>query len=284
MTGVRRVLGGAVLVLALLLPGIAAAQDRAQTLADIRQELSVLFVELQRLQRELSTTGGASGVQASGSILQRVDAIEAEIRRITALTEELQIRIDSVVRDGTNRVGDLEFRLCELEPDCDIATLGETPNLGGVEPSASAPPITAPPGSDAGTEGGPQLAVAERDDFDRAQAAFDAGDYAAAAEAFAAFTQTYPGGPLSAEAHFLRGDAEAQQSNWSQAARAYLDSFTSAPDGERAPQALTRLGLTLGRLGQMEEACVTLGEVALRYPGDPAVADAENARSQLGCM
>jgi peptidoglycan-associated lipoprotein len=36
---------------ALILAGPALAQDRTQTLADIRQELSVLFVELQRLGR-----------------------------------------------------------------------------------------------------------------------------------------------------------------------------------------------------------------------------------------
>jgi hypothetical protein len=72
-------------------------------------------------------------------MLQRMDALEAEIRRLASLTEDLQIRVDSVVRDGTNRVGDLEFRLCELEADCDIASLGETPNLGGVEPSGRRP-------------------------------------------------------------------------------------------------------------------------------------------------
>jgi TolA-binding protein len=125
-------------------------------------------------------------------MLQRMDALEAEIRRLAALTEDLQIRVDSVVRDGTNRVGDLEFRLCELEADCDIASLGETPNLGGVEPSGAAPVISSGP-IDQGT--GPQLAVAEQDDFDRARAAFEAGDYAAASAALLAFTQTYPGGP-----------------------------------------------------------------------------------------
>jgi hypothetical protein len=81
-------------------------------------------------------------------MLQRMDAIEAEIRRLTALTEDLQIRVDSVVRDGTNRVGDLEFRLCELETDCDISSLGETPNLGGVEPSGAAPVISSGPDRD----------------------------------------------------------------------------------------------------------------------------------------
>jgi tol-pal system protein YbgF len=236
-------------------------------------------VELQRLGQELNTTGGASGTGASGSMLQRMDALEAEIRRLAALTEDLQIRVDSVVRDGTNRVGDLEFRLCELEPDCDIGSLGETPNLGGVEPSGAAPGISVTPD----TGSGPQLAVAEQDDFDRARAAFEAGDYAAASAALTAFTQTYPGGPLSAQAHFLRGEAEARQDAWSAAARAYLDSFSAAPDGEIAPAALTALGRALGRLGQVEEACLTLQEVAVRYPGDAAVAAAEAERFNLGC-
>jgi tol-pal system protein YbgF len=125
--------------------------------------------------------------------------------------------------------------------------------------------------------------VAERDDFDRARAAFEAGDYAAAATALEAFTQTYPGGPLSAQAHFLRGEAEARQDAWNRAARAYLDSFTAAPDGELAPAALLALGRSLGRLGQVEEACVTLAEIAVRYPGDPAVSAAESERFNLGC-
>jgi tol-pal system protein YbgF len=149
-----------------------------------------------------------------------------------------------------------------------------------VEPTGAAPVL---PDAAPGSGDGPQLAVAEQDDFDRARAAFEAGDYAAAAQALEAFTQTYPGGPLSGEAHFLRGEAEARQENWSRAARAYLDSFTASPDGDRAPSALTRLGVSLGRLGQVEEACVTLAEVAVRYPGDPAVAEAEAERASLGC-
>ena len=54
-----------------------AAQDRDQTLADIRQDLTVLFVEVQKLKRELSTTSGP-GVNLSGTnIPNRVDLLEA---------------------------------------------------------------------------------------------------------------------------------------------------------------------------------------------------------------
>ena len=108
------------LILALfvgLCPPIAMAQDRTQSLADIRQELSVLFVEMQRLRGELNTTGGAMGAGGGGTVLARIDAIEAELRRLNDQTEQLQHRVERVVADGTNRIGDLEFRLCELTPD-----------------------------------------------------------------------------------------------------------------------------------------------------------------------
>lgn len=261
----------------------AAAQDRTQTLADIRQELTVLFVELQRLRTELSTTGGAQSSVPSGDLLTRLDALEAELRRLSGASEALELRVDRVVRDGTTRVGDLEFRLCELETDCDIATLSETTTLGGGDLPASGN-AALPPVQGSGTapaEG--SLAVAEQSDFDRAQAAFDAGDYAQAAQLFAAFTETYPGGPLSAEAHFLRGEAHVQQANWSQAARAFLDSFSGSPESPRAPQALVRLGTSLAELGQLEEGCLTLVEVERRYPTAPSVVDAQRAMAGLRC-
>lgn len=264
------------LVLALPAPA-ALAQSRSETLADIRQELSVLWVDIQRLRTELSTTGGAGGT-AGGSTLERLDAIEGELRRLTSATETLQIRVDSIVTDGTNRIGDLEFRLCELEDECDIGSLGDTPTLGGGAAPAAAPALPATTGSN-----GPRLAEAEQSDFDRAMALYEAGDFAGAAQGFEAYTDTYPGGALSAEAHFWRGEAEARQGAWSRAARAYLASFSGAPDAPRAPESLYRLGTSLNELGQRDEACLTLGEVEVRYPSSPTVLDARAAMTRVGC-
>lgn len=268
-----------ILALALgLCPPLALAQDRAQSLADIRQELTILFVEMQRLRAELNTTGGAMGSGGDGSMLNRVDAIEAELRRLNAATDALQMRVDRVVADGTNRVGDLEFRLCELTPDCRIGDLPPTPPLGGETAQTGA--VATPPTA----SGGANLAVAEQSDFDRARSAFEAADYAQAAQLFEAFTQTYPGGPLSSEAHFLRGQSEARQGSWNRAARAYLDSFTADASGPHSPAALLNLGVSLGELGQRDEACLTLAEVVSRYPGTPSAAESASVRGRLGCM
>ena len=67
------------------------------------------------------------------------------------------------------------------------------------------------------------------------------------------------------------------------AARAYLEAFSGAPDGPRAPVSLLRLGAALGLLGQTQEACVTLAEVGTRFPAAPEAAEAATAMQGLGC-
>jgi len=270
---------GTVLCLALALP--AAAQDRDQTLADIRQELSVLWVEMQRLKRELVTTGGPQVNIQGTSIPDRVNSMEAELTRLISRTEELQNRIDRIVTDGTNRIGDLEFRLVELEGG-DVSQLGETTTLGGIEVERRpAPPLPAPA---PGGSGGPELAMSEQADFEQAKTALDRGEYERAADQLSTFTQTYPGSPLSGEAHFWRGEALTAVGDASAAARAYLDSFSGDPQGVMAPDALLQLGLTLDKLGQRQESCVMLGEVTARFPSSAASVEAQTARGSMGCV
>ena len=260
-------------------PRVALAQD-SETLADIRQQLSVLYVELQSLKRELSTTGSPVGVNTSGTTLQRIDAIETELQRLTGRTERLEQRIDRVVQDGTNRVGDLEFRLVELEGG-DVSALGETTTLGGdvVTPVAPAVPSLADGNSDAVSE----LAVGERADFDRAWAALEGGDAQSAADQFDAFLGTYPGSPLEAEAHLRRGQAFEALDRMTVAARSYLDSYSLYPQSAVADQALYNLGRALGALDKVSEACVTLGEVETRHPGSAMIGPAQAEMQALGC-
>lgn len=264
-----------VISVALILPGLAAAQD--QTLADLRQDLSVLLTEVQSLRRELSTSGPSSIDLGGTSALQRIDAMESELRRLTGRAEEVENRVNRVVADGTNRVGDIEFRLCEVEPGCDIGALGSTGTLGGETGSA---PVAAAP---APVTGGAELAVGEQQDFDRAKEALDSGSFRSAADLFQTFAQTYTGGPLTGEAHYYRGQALAGLGDTAEAARAYLDSFSGAPAGARAADALTQLGVSLGALGQTADACLTLAEVETRFPGSSAVIEAQVARQSLPC-
>lgn len=276
------------LAAALAAAGGAYAQDKAASLAEIRGELESLAAQIQSLKSEL-VNGGPAAMQAAGgaSALDRMNALEAELSRLTSQTEKLQIRVEKVVADGTNRVGDLEFRLCELEKGCDTANLPITASLGGpAEGGAVAAPAPTAPAGGSTDPAAPkvELAMNEQSDFDAAKAKMDAGDFAGASAAFGAFVQNYPGGPLTGDAQFLKAEALSKSGDTAGAARAYLGAFSGAPTGPRAPAALLRLGAALGLLGQTQDACVTLHEVPVRFPTAPEAAEAQSTMQKLGCQ
>jgi tol-pal system protein YbgF len=271
------------------LPAVAqdGTQGGAQTLADIKVELDQLMAQFNSLKTELVTTGAASAGAGGGDALQRMDAIEAELTRLTARAEEIELKLNRVAADGTNRIGDIEYRLCEVTPGCDVMNLPATPPLGGGADAApaAAGTATAPAATDAGAgTGAPELAVSEKADFDRAKEVLGQGDFRTAADLFATFAQSYPGGPLTQEAQYLQGDALSQLGDTAGAARAYLDAFSGKPDGTYAADSLLRLGQSLGTLGQVPDACLTLAEVGNRFPGSPQQTMAQGAMQGLGCQ
>ncbi|MBT9382700.1 tol-pal system protein YbgF [Pseudooceanicola sp. CBS1P-1] len=288
----RRVALALMLATALPLVPVAVPAAQAQsapdkeTLADIRQQLTVVYVEIQKLKREMSTTGASGDLNTNGSQLDRIDALEQEVRRLTDQTEEMNHHIGEVVKDGTQRIGDLEFRLVELEGG-DVSKLGNTTTLGEKDPGGNdaqadktADAVTAPP-ADAND---PQLAVSEQGDFEAAQKKLDGKDYAGAVTAFDSFKANYPGSPLAPAADLGKGRALEQQGDIKTAARAYLDSFSAAPKAKTAPVALYRLGRLLNQLGQKQEACTTLNEVGRRFPESDAAIQASKEMKTMSCQ
>lgn len=278
----------ALLVCALAAP--AAAQDPdSRTLADIRAELQVLQDELEGLRRELSQTEDQRDPQTQGGMFDRLSAIESELQRLSGKTETLQLRIERIVADGTNRLGDLEFRLTELEGG-DVSELGQTPTLGGdppgddaADPDGTATPVARDDDAADAPDDAPQMAVGEQGDFDAARDALEDGEYERAAELFAEFTETYPGGPLTTRAHVLRAEAFDALGQESRAARAWLDAYSAEPHGRHAPQAMYRLGLNLETLEQPQEACVMFFELMDRFPDSDFAPRARDAAQDIGC-
>ena len=286
------------LIAALLLTGAGAAcaQDKTQTLADIKAELSALMSQFTALKAELVTNGAMTSAAGGGDALQRMDALEAELTRLTSSTEAVELKVKKVVADGTNRIGDLQFRLCMATPNCDPNTLPPVTELGAdaatptdttptppaTDTTPTDPAQTDPAQTDPAQTGG-DLAVNEQGDFDRAKAVLASGDFRTAADLFATFATTYTGGELTQAAQVLQGDALDQLGDTKNSARAYLQAFSGQPTGPKAGEALTKLGASLGKLGQTSQACLTLTEVGNRFPGTPDEANARVAMSNLGC-
>ena len=138
----RRTLAAAGLAVLLALP-LAARADQDPTLADLRAELSQVRAELQSLRAQL-VASGAAGFRAAGgdSAIDRMNAMETRLARLTDRTEQVQNRINGVLAESKRRMDDLEFRLCEMDETCDLSAL-MTPDAQGEggtgTPSALAP-------------------------------------------------------------------------------------------------------------------------------------------------
>lgn len=262
------------------LSGQAIAAGKEQNVADIKAELSVLDGQIQQLRDELVKRGSARGLPSDpATALTRLDQLDAELRRLTDRVDVLSNDIRRIVDDATNRIGDIEFRLNEVEGG-DPALVAKPETLGG----GLTPPKPRPaPAGSAESVGETPLVATERADFDAAAAAAKAGDNARAATLFSDFITEYPGGPLTTEAQFHRGEALSAVGDWRAAARSFLDAFSGAPQGPFAPQALYKLGVSFGKLGQTDQACLTLAEVANRYPGSAVLSDVAAERQSLRC-
>ena len=57
---------------------------------------------------------------------------------------------------------------------------------------------------------------------------------------------------------FWRAETRVKDENWIGAANDYLESFTINPDGDIAAKTLFGLGVSLGAIGEKEQACLTL--------------------------
>ncbi|MGR3490925.1 MAG: tol-pal system protein, partial [Shimia sp.] len=156
----------------LTLGGAGHAQDA--TLADIRTELGQLAGNIATLEAELQTSTTPDTIGGT-SVLDRVDALESRLAELTAQAEALDFRIRQITRDAEARIGDLQFRLTELEGG-DITALTPIAPLGGATEAPQAPPAPSQ-----------ALTITEQDQFRAAQTAFDAGDFATAADGFAQF-------------------------------------------------------------------------------------------------
>ena len=125
----------------------------------------------------------------------------------------------------------------------------------------------------------------EEEIFSTALTLHDSGKSTEAENKFSDFIEKYPNSSLLSSAFYWRAETKARQENWIGAANDYLESFSISPSGENSPKTLFGLGVSLGAIGEKEQACLTLEEVGMRFPDIGAVLsqNIEKAKKLLSC-
>jgi tol-pal system protein YbgF len=110
-------------------------------------------------------------------------------------------------------------------------------------------------------------------------------DYAAAEDAFRQLIDSHPDDPLAGDAQYWIGETYYLRGQYKKAADAFLTGYKKYKSGQKAPDSLLKLAMSLAELGQKEAACSTLDELKTKYPQAPKdVSDeAKIWREKTGC-
>lgn len=300
-------------VVALLVAvGVGPAWGQASEAAQTSGEVRALLERIERLEGEMRTlnrfvyraenlpegqapaaAAPAGAPLASGEVgmlFDRVVAMEAEVRRLTGALEVADHRIDQVDERVDRLVGDVDFRLRELEtaaqagagaaaPAAESTAAGAAPGaLGTVTPDQLAA-VGAPAGAAAQIlpEGTPD------EQYQYSLRLLRAGDYRQAETAFDAFLTSHDGHALTSNAHYWKGEAVYARKDYERAARIFVEGYQAVPEGSKAPDMLLKLGMSLAALGEGEQACATFDQLTAQFPNASAAVqrrtDRERARA-----
>lgn len=296
----RMPLAALALGLASTLAAPIAAQTTTTATADADVRLRKVEAEIRALQRKVfpegagktfvpeitpgQTTTTVTGTPASSAIsdvLARMEALEAQLTRLTAQVE-----------DGQNRSAKIEERLTRLEADA--APVAGDPAGTAVIPTAPTPrPATSPatpkpvvttptkPATVAASKPAtpsaarvaavqaiekPATSDAGQDEYMYGFRLWEANLYPEAQQALQIFVDRYPKHKMISHGRNLLGRAWLDDAKPGTAAQFFLQNYLADKNGARAPDSLLYLGVAMARLKDTEKACGAFSELAANYP------------------
>lgn len=272
------------LILAVSLPLEASAQSK--------RELDARLRAVEGSMRDMQTRQNA-GDPAATRLLTRVDDLERQIQSLTSQVEETRyenrqlkrqyeaLREDmfSMMRDGAG--GDLDGESYSGDgengrrsysvnddggnspvslvddPDADVAIINPD------DPNASAKrAATRPLG--ANVQSASQMSADPDLLFAQAQTRLNEGDYGAARRAYENFLDAALDDSRRGEAYFWVGRLQLIEGESADAAQSLMSAMQAG--GPKGPEAMVQLGVALVDMGQINEACRTLGAVKQQFP------------------
>lgn len=248
---------------------------------------------------EIAATGagsGASGTPATSAVtdlLARMDAVEAQMQRLTAQSEEAQ-----------NRLGKVEARLTALEPPAPVDLTATAPSAAvaaAAVPSAAkavpapavakaAPKPSSEPSADrvAAVQAIPRPTSDDKgeDEYSFGYRLWEAKFFPEAQQQLQRYVTQYPKHARISYARNLLGRAYLDDNKPGTAAQWFVQNYLADKKGDRAADSLLYLGVAMTKLKETKRACAAFSEFKDTYPVETAgrlKAQYDAARNAVTC-
>ncbi len=119
-------------------------------------------------------------------------------------------------------------------------------------------------------------------EYDAAMTVYKTGAFADAEAAFSTFAKTYPRHDYADNALYWKGEAAYDQEHFSDALAAFTEVVERYGGGNKAPDALLKIGLCYRQLGDSDNARDVLTQLISAYPGERASDIARVKLAQFG--
>lgn len=257
----------------------------------MKDDISRLSDELNTMQKQFyrsnnSSPSSSSSGQSSGGFSddgQQPEEIEEQMRSLNGKIEELEFSINTLGKKVDKIIADIDYRLQALEKaSAQQSTANSQQAEQPVTSNASTTPTTPVP---APTTPAPAVSSNAQGPFDTSpekpsdpitkeyDAAFKLlsdGKYPESEKAFKAFVEKYKDNDLTGNAYYWLGESFYKRANYKQSAVYFLKGYQDFKDGNKAPDNLFKLSMSLAKLGKNKESCATFDKLKSEYPNAPS--------------
>ncbi len=263
---------------------------------------------MQPFEQEVAANGGGNNIEI------RLNDIERKLRELTGLIEEFGYSNRTGQEKLNNFVDEVNWRLTQLEKAAGIESKSSfSGNAAATTTSPTPAPVTtnsksttvidftAPPAdgldkSDGTRELGtipaekatlePENTFGPQYDYDQAFGLLRQSKYQPAADAFRSFIDKYPKHELISAAYYWLGETSYVQKDFEQASVAFLQGYQNNTKGDKAPDSLFKLAMSLKEMSKKKEACATFAKLNKEFSGTISATlkkKADEESSKIGC-
>lgn len=205
------------------------------------------------------SSGSGQGGQANAELFYMIQQLQGEVRQLRGEVEEQNNQIERLKSQSRDRYIDLDQRILKLSSDfADIGKSGAGSEAAGSsdtdEPAVVQKVYRQPTEEERKDYAAIQSLIREDRKFDEAiNGLYD-------------FIDEYDEGDLTVNAYYWLGEVYLAEEQFDQAKQAFTIVATRYADHRKAPDAVYKLGITLDKLGEADEAERRMESVIRKYP------------------
>ena len=218
---------------------------------------------------------GGTGVSASAftELDIKINQLESQIQQMTGALEEQQYKIDQLTRQlesGAAMPSNTATTMAQptVTQPLDLTTdeLTTTPTINNTNTT---------------------LAAGTNPDelYEKSFVDIRDGNYDAAEAGFKVFMANYPDHKLASNAQYWLAETYYVRANYTEAAKLFAQGYQDYPDSSKAADNLLKLGLSLGKLGNTEDACLSFQQLKTQFPDEtgPVMRRTDQEIKNLNC-